>query len=131
MVPWSGYRWGAGGGVMRKENRKLFIKRARYGDQYPGYHNTPMALWGYKKGCSIATQLAILGCGSSDHVRLFREGKDTVIYSANDSLEYMSIAYYIPGEGVVGEVFLEHDDFLQYEGLQPINRAKSMLQYLP
>ena len=112
---------------MRKENRQFYVDTAEFYDS--SYYNPPLALWGRQKNCETANQLAILGCGNSDDIRLFRDGDATVIYSANDGLEYMSLAYYVPGEGITDDIYLDSEGYRELEDLQPINRAKAMLNY--
>ena len=107
---------------MKTENRNFFIARA---ETYLGdYYNPPFALYQTIRGKT--KQLVIIGCGSADNTRLFREGDDIVIYSANDSLEYMAIEIYALGDIETTSRFIENDSFRELAHLQPINRAKAL-----
>lgn len=107
---------------MRSENRKYSVKTAISYDSY--YYNPPLALFYGDK------QVSIIGAGNSDYIRLFRDGDDVVVYCDNDSLFYMAIEVIDADGDKIGDTFIDNDyDYNELAGLQPINRAKAMLNY--
>ena len=114
---------------LHKENRKLWVDSTE--DHPRVYYGTVSALYGMVKGESV--QLMVICAGTSDRVILYREpGKPgTYVYTENNRIGYASIELYMPGEGKVWEMFLQGEEFEKDLGhLQPINRAKQLLQWL-
>lgn len=106
---------------LRTENRQITVDPAY--DYDSGFYSIPLALYHKDK------QLTVLGVGNEDDIYLFRNGNNTLIYAANDRLDYMSLIEFDPDHGIVNEIFLDCDSFNEFKHLQPINRSKAMYQW--
>ena len=106
-----------------------------YSSQY--YHPPTALFYTSPDGCEHL-QLAILSAGAGDSLQLFEQGGLIYIYSDNDGLEYMAIEEYDPGKGEalntpaeLPGIYLDGEGYRELERLQPINRVKRMMEYLP
>lgn len=117
------------GPSIRREDRPMFVSGAEY---YPtSYYTAPQALFLVNEDTGLSNQLCIIGAGRTDHIELYRMDKSTLIYSANDRLEYMGLQIYTPGIGLEdSEPFLKGDGYDEIARLSPVNRIKMMLEYM-
>jgi hypothetical protein len=105
---------------VRKENRNYSVDIAR---EYPReFFNAPLAL--YKSG----KQIALIGCGHSDDIYIFRNGDNITVFSENVGLEYLSLQEFTPEGAEVNNFFDQSGEaYKDLEKYSALNKVKIIL----
>ena len=120
-----------GGARMNRMDNYVLEKETLKEQQKAGrYHPSTVII--FRKGKKKYRH--VLGCGTSDYLKVFRDGYLVIVLTWNVGLDYCGVDVF-ENEEKVGEFFTgSPDETLQlkrrWEEYDPVNLAKALMQYV-